>query len=76
MKKHLIKLIFTFALVIGFSLNVSAQQDDKKKPPPKPKPPVIVPKEKPKPKEDDDDKKEKKKPEMIFGFIEMKSFDL
>ncbi len=73
MKKNILKLLFSFILVVGFSLNISAQQDDKKKPPPKPKPPVIVPKEKPKPKDDD---KDKKPPEFIAAFLEARSMDL
>lgn len=76
MKKNILKLLFSFMLVVGFSLNISAQQDDKKKPPPKPKPPVIVPKEKPKPKDDDKDKKDKKPPEFFAVFWDAKSIDL
>ena len=59
--KVLQKIIFTFAMVLGLSLAVSAQKDDPKKPPPKPPPPVIYPGQKP-PKSDD----KPKKPGMIF----------
>ena len=37
------KILFTFAMVVGLSLAVSAQKDDPKKPPPKEKPPVVNP---------------------------------
>ena len=70
MMKVLRQILFATAIVIGFSLSVSAQKggDDKKRPPKDP-PTIQVPdkkepKEKPK---DDDRKNDKKKPEMAFS---------
>jgi len=47
--KVLQKILFTFAMVVGLSLAVSAQKDDQKKHPPKQPPPVINPGENKKP---------------------------
>jgi len=52
--KVLQKLLFTFAMIAGLSLAVSAQKD---KPPPKPPPPVVTPGDKKPPKGDDKPKK-------------------
>jgi hypothetical protein len=52
--KVLQKIIFTFAMVIGLSMAVSAQKNnDQKKPPPKENPPVVTPNVKKPPKNDD-----------------------
>lgn len=51
------KILFTFAVVLGLSLAVSAQREDPKKPPPKPPPPVIKPGEGKKPPKNEDKKK-------------------
>ncbi len=56
MKKYLTKIFLTIALIVGFSIGVSAQKQDDKKKTPKPKPPKIIPKDK-KPKDKDKDKK-------------------
>lgn len=64
--KNLKQILLAIALVVGFSLTASAQNNDQKKPPPKEKPPVI-PVEVKKPKDEkpkDNDKG--KKPEMVF----------
>ena len=48
------KILFTFAVVIGLSIAVSAQKsDDQKKPPPKGNPPVVTPGKKRPPKNDE-----------------------
>ena len=44
--KTLQKILFTFAMVVGLTLAISAQKDDKK-PPKKETPPVVVPQPKP-----------------------------
>lgn len=54
--KVLQKIIFTFAMVIGLTLGVSAQ-DDTKKPPPKDPPPVVTPQPKPSPPDSNKPKK-------------------
>ncbi len=60
--------LFTFALVIGFSITSMAQKDQKD-PPPKKDPPVVVVKDKDKPKDDNKSKDNKgKKPESYFEF--------
>lgn len=56
--KVLHKILFTFAMVVGLSLAVSAQKnDDQKKPPPKGNPPVVTPGDKKPPKNEDKPKK-------------------
>ena len=56
--KVLQKILFTFAIVAGMSLAVSAQKDDPKKPPKKDPPPVITPApDKRPPRKDDKPKK-------------------
>ncbi len=64
------QILFTFAVVIGLSIGISAQKkDDQKKPPPKPPPPVVNPGgEKPprgKPRESD----KPKKPGMAYSIV-------
>jgi hypothetical protein len=49
--KILRQFAFTFAVVMGLSLAVSAQKNDQKKPPPKERPPVVKPGDKKPPKE-------------------------
>lgn len=61
--KVLHKILFTFALVVGVTIAVSAQKNDPKKPPPKPPPPVITPGEGKKPPKNDD---KPKKPAYTF----------
>jgi hypothetical protein len=57
--------IYTFALIIGFSLTSLAQKPTPKDPPPKKDPPVVVVKDKDKPK---DEKKDKpNKPDEFVG---------
>jgi hypothetical protein len=52
--KALQKILFTFAMVVGLSIAVSAQKhDNPKKPPPKDNPPVVNPTVKPPPKGDE-----------------------
>jgi hypothetical protein len=43
MKKILTHIFFVAAMLVGFSVTASAQQDGKKPRPPKEPPPVIVP---------------------------------
>lgn len=61
--------LFTFALVIGFSVTSFAQKDQKD-PPPKKDPPVVVIKDKDKDKPKDNGGKDNKgkKPESYFEF--------
>ena len=62
------QLIFVIALLVGFSVSVSAQKDGKKTPPKNPPPVIYIkPKEGEKPKEDKPkDEKKEKKPESYF----------
>jgi hypothetical protein len=67
--KILKQLLFTFAIVVGFSLTAFAQKDNQEKPPPKEKPPVVNPGEKPpreKPPENDRGNDKPKKPNAIL----------
>lgn len=67
--KNFKQLIFAIAVVVGFSITASAQQNDGKKIPPKDKPPVIIPKDKPKedkPRDDRNKDNKGKKPELFF----------
>jgi hypothetical protein len=64
------QILFTFAVVIGLSIAVSAQKnEDQKKPPPKPPPPVVNPggQKPPKPREE-----KPKKPGMASSFLQAK----
>jgi hypothetical protein len=74
MMKRFSQIIFTFAMVVGMALSVSAQKDDQKERPPKPKPPVVDPKEKPPrgnpPKGGD----KPKKPEMSLYLVKRKGY--
>ena len=64
------QLIFTFAVVIGLSIAVSAQKDDQRRPPPKDPPPTVnPPREKPPPQKPPGDEKKPKKPEMAFAIL-------
>ncbi|MFM9905484.1 MAG: hypothetical protein ACKVQJ_13050 [Pyrinomonadaceae bacterium] len=63
--KILQKIIFTFAIVAGFSLAVSAQNDTKK-PPPKDPPPVVTPQPKPPPQNPPSDSNKPKKPSFAL----------
>lgn len=69
------QILFTFAVVIGLSIAISAQKNDPKKPPPKDPPPVVNPREKPppqKPREGD----KPKKPGMEYSMASLKeTFD-
>jgi len=72
MKKILTHIFFVAAMLVGFSVTASAQQDGKKARPPKEPPPVIVPGKKPdpkdeKPKEPKDEKN--KKPEATIFYL-------
>lgn len=68
--KNLKQTLLAIALVVGFSLTASAQNNDQKKPPPKEKPPV-VPVEPKKPKEDKPkDSDRGKKPQISFYISE------
>lgn len=68
--KFLKYTLFTFALVVGFSMTSTAQNKDRNDPPPKKDPPVVVVKDKDKDKTKDkpkDDNRDKpKKPEGYF----------
>lgn len=59
------QILFTFAIVVGFSLTAFAQKDQDKPRPPKEQPPVVNPGEKPKPPKPDNEDKPKK-PNVIF----------
>jgi hypothetical protein len=61
------KIIFTFAVVGGLALSVSAQKEDKK-PPPK-VPPVVNPQPKPPPKENPPSDRPKKPDKPQFAFV-------
>ncbi len=63
------KILFTFAIVVGLSVAVSAQKGDPKKPPPKGTPPVVTPQPKPPPRENPPPDKPKK-PVMIALAVE------
>lgn len=65
--KILKQLLFTAALMVGFSTIASAQKEGDKNPPPKKDPPVVVVEPK-KPKEEKP-KEEKKKPPQAYVFI-------
>jgi hypothetical protein len=68
------QILFTFAVVIGLSVAVSAQKNDPKKPPPKPPPPVVNPggEKPPKPRDE-----KPKKPGMAYSFLQAKEkFDI
>lgn len=69
--KVLKQILFTFALLVGIAITVSAQSGDKPKkpPPPKPPPPVVkVPEDKkPPPRED------RKKPGMAWVMVKRES---
>ena len=51
------KILFSFVMVVGLSIAVSAQKDEQKKPPPKQTPPVITPAPTKPPKKDDKSKR-------------------
>lgn len=53
------RILFTFAMVVGLTLSVSAQKDPKKPTPPKQDPPVVTPQPKNPPKENPPDKPKK-----------------
>ena len=63
------QILFTFAIVIGFSLTAFAQKDNQEKPP-KPPPPVVNPEDKKPPKERPDDGDKPKKPSAILAKTE------
>jgi hypothetical protein len=69
------QILFTFAVVVGLSIGISAQKNnDQKKPPPKPPPPVVNPggEKPPKPRDD-----KPKKPGMAYSFLPAKdNFDI
>ena len=76
--KNLTKLLFTFAMVFGLAITVSAQkQDDKKPKRDKERPKIVVPRrdrDKPKPPRDDDRRNKDRKPPMMFSkFIQTKT---
>ena len=57
------QILFTFAVVIGLSIAISAQKnDEQKKPPVKDPPPVVNPREKPPPREKPREGDKPKKP--------------
>lgn len=67
--------LFTFALVIGFSITSFAQKPTPKDPPPKPDPPVVVVKEKDKDKPKDENKEKPKKPNEFVALITVLEID-
>ncbi len=62
--KTLKQLLFTFAIVVGFSLTAFAQKGNQEKPP-KPQPPVVNPEPKP-PREKPNEGDKPKKPSAIL----------
>lgn len=59
--------LFTFALIVGFSITSLAQQPTPKDPPPKKDPPVVVVKDKDKDKPKDEKKDKPNKPNEFVG---------
>ncbi len=69
MKKILTHIFFVAAMLVGFSVTASAQQDGKKPRPPKEPPPVIVPGKKPEPKDEKPKDEKNKKPEATILYL-------
>ncbi len=65
------QVLFTFAVVVGLAMGVSAQKNDPKKPPPKDPPPTVNPRgDKPPPRENPPREGDKpKKPSMEYSLI-------